>query len=811
MTVPLPLLQASDPQTLRRLVFAWPTDPLGWILLLGGFGLAAALIVVLQRRDTRELPTPVRALLLALRLSVLVGLLVVWLSPQERTTREGFEPSRVAILVDVSGSMQQPAVDPRTSEGDAPSRSEAARSLLAESTLLDELRKAHTVDVYTFGETLSETPLRLPYDGPLKSSVASSARGEGNEPDAKPPEIEWADVVEPVAASTRLGEAIEQTLSGRGSRRYAGVVVLSDGANNAGRDIRPANGRAVRDEVPLVAVGFGSTEAPINLQVTRLIGPTDVQAGDAFDVTAYLQGQGVAGQSVAVRLLRSPEGQTDLEREEVASERVTLGEEGRPVAVTFEQRLDAEGNYDYVVEANLPEPESRDDDNTAQRTIRIFDRPFEVLVVAGGPTRDYRFARNALFRHPSAEIDVWLQTGRPGISQESRELLFEFPATRGELFGYDVLVAFDVDWTQLTDEQIGWVTEWVSEAGGGLIYEIGDVHTPQLAGVDERLEPLRTLLPVTLEPVRLSITSSRDRSRLFPVALSPAGEATDFLQLEADEGGRTVWQRLPGLYSAYPTSGEKAGATVFARFPNPLLRGASGPPPLIAEQRYGQGTALYLGTSEFWRLRRLDEDVYDRLWVKLVRRAGQGRSRQGQERAVWLLDDRDQPLGQVVPLRLRLVSAQFEPLDLTELPVLLRDPAGQLVPGDLLLKQDPRRPTEYVGEFRPTQAGRYTVEVTPPDGETPLAAEVRVELPLLEASKLEQDAATLRRLVEETGGAYLTPEEAAEAIPALLPTAGRSVLIDRELRDLWDRWWVLATLVGLLGVEWLIRKFAALA
>ena len=463
--------------------------------------------------------------------------------------------------------------------------------------------------------------------------------------------------------------------------------------------------------------------------------------------------------------------------------------------------------------ARLAGIESRVDDNAATREVRIFDRPFEVLVVAGGPTRDYRFARNALFRHPSAEIDIWLQSGRPGISQESRELLFEFPDSREKLFGYDVLLGFDPDWDALSDEQIGWVREWVADAGGGLLVEVGGVHTSKLTGVNERLEPLRVLYPLELEPIRLSLGSGQDRDRRFPIALTESGEAADFLQLEFDgeTPGRTVWDQFSGIYSALPASAVKAGATVFAEFPNPVLRGASGNPPVIAEQRYGQGTVLYLGTSELWRLRSLDEDIYDRLWVKLVRRAAQGRSRQGLQRAVWLVDGREQPLGQPVTLRARVVSPQFEALpDATRAAEIVQPDGTPLLPAPTL-RQDPSRPEEYVGEFRPTQAGRYRLLMPVPGENATAEAEIRVELPQLEAATLEQDRETLTRLVEETGGGYFTLDEIEEAAAKLLPTAGQATLVESRLTELWDRWWVLAAAVAALGLEWLIRKLNALA
>ncbi len=89
-----------------------------------------------------------------------------------------------------------------------------------------------------------------------------------------------------------------------------------------------------------------------------------------------------------------------------------------------------------------PVKELIEDDNIARATVDISERKVKVLVIAGGPMRDYRFVRNLLFRDSSIEVDVWLQTGEPGTSQESDELLFEFPK-RTELIDYDAVIGFD--------------------------------------------------------------------------------------------------------------------------------------------------------------------------------------------------------------------------------------------------------------------------------------------------------------------------------------------------------------------------------
>jgi hypothetical protein len=75
----------------------------------------------------------------------------------------------------------------------------------------------------------------------------------------------------------------------------AGVIVLSDGANNAGLDPAAAAAALVRSRVPVHTVGIGSDTLPPNVRVADLLAPARVFPGDRFSVTGYVQAQGLAG------------------------------------------------------------------------------------------------------------------------------------------------------------------------------------------------------------------------------------------------------------------------------------------------------------------------------------------------------------------------------------------------------------------------------------------------------------------------------------------------------------------------------------
>lgn len=824
----VPLAQAlSNESTSTTLEFDWPESARDWILF-AGFGVAIVYVVWMYVRDTRALSPVWTVWLTALRLGVMAALIVIALNPQQRTQKDAYRPSQVALLVDTSTSMQQSASDPGSSGGEPPeTRAAAVHKLLADSPLIRELQKLHHVDLYTFDGDLSESLHRFETDyDPRRTAdhVESASAANLSEAAARPP-VDWDALLQPRGNSTRLGDAVDKLLAELKGKTLSGIVVISDGASNVGRDVGPANERGKNAGVRLVAVGVGGTEPPLNIQIARVIAPTDVQlpqaadaqdGQDTFELTAFIQSQGLGGRTVEVELLRKYAD--DEEPAVIGSAEVTLPEGTDPATVTFEQLADRQGAVDYTLRVVSPAGvrESRDDDNEQTRTINVFDQPLKVLLVAGGPMKDYVFAKNALYRHKSMQVDVWLQTGGPGISQDANDILFEFPKTREDLFQYDVIIAFDPDWQQIPAESQAMLEDWVSNEGGGLILVAGDVYTPMLAaalgdpGDAEAMQHIAALYPVLLEELRYGIGAGDRADESFPIGLTQEGEAAGFLKLEDEPTAEDVWEQFR-VFRCYPTRGRKGGATVYAEFTDPLARGQDGQPVLLAGQRYSQGNTIYLGSPEIWRLRSVDEQYYDRFWIKLVRKAGEGRTRRGVQGNMLILEGRDYDVGQTVPVRARVLNSQFEPLDQDRVSIEVYDPTGRPLVPALVLTRDPNRPAEYTGDFLAAVPGRYKLELPVPDSRDTVTADVNVTLPALEMSELRQNVAVLTKLADGTGGAYVPIDEALSRVPALLPNMGQQIIIDQQLRELWDRQWVLFLLVALLAAEWLTRKLLKLA
>jgi uncharacterized membrane protein len=299
--------------------------------------------------------------------------------------------------------------------------------------------------------------------------------------------------------------------------------------------------------------------------------------------------------------------------------------------------------------------------DSAKAKDQLARRPLSVLLFTAGPTREYQFVRTVFVRETGrhrANVSIYLQGSRANSVQDvpPERMLKRFPSTfrdheaKGEsaydnLAQYDVIIAFDPDWTGLTREQLRLLERWVNKRGGGLIVVGGPVHTYQLArgAQRDRLKPVLDLLPVIVEDMRLDDgASNRSAEAAWLLHFPGATKKMEFLKLHEKgheplagweefffgPGGNKDRGKKPasrGFYGYYPVKGAKASATVVATFSDPRARLGNGQDqPYLVSMSYGKGRTVWLGSGEMWRLRQYRESCYERFWTGLARYAGSG-------------------------------------------------------------------------------------------------------------------------------------------------------------------------------------------
>ncbi len=156
----------------------------------------------------------------------------------------------------------------------------------------------------------------------------------------------------------------------------------------------------------------------MNVELAKIIAPTDVQKGDTFEITAFVQAQGRRASRQLLELVQKGVEDSDASVVDYEDRSRSPATASRSKSSSTGPRREP-GTIEYTVRVKPQGAviESREDDNLQTRTINIFDRPMKILIVAGGPMRDYRFVRNLLHRHPR-----WMSTSgsRPARSASAR-------------------------------------------------------------------------------------------------------------------------------------------------------------------------------------------------------------------------------------------------------------------------------------------------------------------------------------------------------------------------------------------------------
>lgn len=638
-----------------------------------------------------------------------------------------------------------------------------------------------------------------------------------------PSEVPWEALLGATGTESRVGDALQSVLEQESSSSLAAVVLLTDGRSNAGVDPINVVSQAAGQEVRVHPVGLGTDKNPVNVKILDMEAPKRVFPGDRFRVTALVQASGMVGKQIPIQLRRRPGGSSAI-GPTIEEERMLMLEGDEAItSVVFDVTPREIGPWIYELKLIAPPGDSNSSDNQFEVEVRVVEPNSTVLVFAGGPTREYQFVRNLLFRDPTVQSHVYLQSSGPGVSQEAKQLLSEFPKTRQEISQYDAIVAFDADWTKLTTEQIDALESWVSEQAGGLVVIAGPVATPKWAGNsgngNRNAEILRGMVPVVMNSrgARLVSIGRFESETAWPLTLQSNAWATDFMQVgQTLEESQRAWEQFRGVYSFYGCYEPKPAASVLATFSDPTTVVNSSAPIYMATQFYGAGRVVFQGGGEMWRMREVGEQYFDTYYTKLVRWAGQGRLLRDSDRGILLVDKEQAIVGDQVMVRAVLKDAQFQPLVQSDVTAKLLEPGGRSSNLKLMPLADPTQAGVYIGQYTTKRTGTYEVQL--PIGslaeQVVLTQQTVVRVPALEIQRPQRNDPLLTELAAKTGGKYWVGLQGLEGLSGAisprdqinyLPNAPDSAFRQR-LNGL-----LMALIAGALCLEWLTRRLSRLA
>jgi hypothetical protein len=399
------------------------------------------------------------------------------------------------------------------------------------------------------------------------------------------------------------------------------------------------------------------------------------------------------------------------------------------------------------------------------------------------------------------------------------------------LFTFDLLILGDLPGKYFTQRHQNVIKTFITE-GGGLIHQAGRWNAPSgWAGTT-----LGDVLPVEFESVRFPTEDERRPDPFYPVLVDAAArnplvsledEPLDNAELwgkkdqpddPADSARRG--KKLPPIHWYYPVTKLKTAAEAYLVHPRDKTPGTDPKPmPLLAGHYFGKGFVLFVGFDETWRWRFNEADRYfGRFWSQGVYVAGVPRVF-GTKLTQLSIDSTDPVQGKTGQVFARLFDQDFKPIKSERVVGLLErlnaDPNDRDRVTKVILRPLSDQSGEYVTGIPFNKAGRFKLTVLPskdgnPDGIDPADLEYRVSLrPEDELAPGPMDEARMEKLTRETGGRMYREEHLHELPRAVKPQ--KSPLVIRHETVLWDRWWIMTTLIVLLTAEWVMRKFNSLS
>ena len=732
------------------------------------------------------------AALLILRLLAAAILLAALFQPTLRLAKVVRLKNSLAVLMDRSASMGLGETD------HGPTRLSQALEFVSQNrSYLDDLEQNFQVRYFAFDETLHPLPGR---------------------PDA---------TLTATGPATHILEAMSDAVKELGSQPLAGMLILTDGADNgrlsqifkarAAAEISSTLGARVPPPAqpaptaqPIIIPDLADLQAPVH---TVLCGRPEGLHDLAIAEAAH-DDYGFVHNPFLVKVKIRSAGQ--------AATRVPLTlKSGDQVLVTREVELDPKqeitevkldftprkvGEFLYTLELPVFAGEASDQNNLLRFPLRVLRDKVRVLYIVGNPSWDERFLRLAMKRNPSVDLVSFYILREWGDNPEAPQdelALIPFPTQKlftEELPNFDLVIFqnfFGMEYIQ--PNYMTLLRDYVKVRGGSLLV-IGGIRA--LLGGNAFNAPLEEILPVEMSPDWPNFQEGD-----YTMYLTPAGRTHPITRLSDDPAeNERIWKSLPALSGINQTLRPRPGALVLAE--HPFARAGEGNLPVIAITEAGAGRCMVVATDStwHWNLPAVGEGKsnkpYQIFWDNALR---------------WLLQDPEMKLlsltrdqgryrpGEDVHIALEVLDESYQPSDQAQVKLEVAEaPAGAQL---TIPEPTPAGRGKYDFILKPPAAGGYRLRASANLSGRSLGHD-EVLFEVAEDNREFLDVALrpewLQEISRQTGGVSVRADEGAGKLGFKNPKVEK-ITGTRDL-PLWDNLFTFLFALAPLCLEWFLRR-----
>jgi hypothetical protein len=596
----------------------------------------------------------------------------------------------------------------------------------------------------------------------------------------------------PQGRQTAIGTALTDVIKRQLGSRVASIFLVSDGAANAGLPPLVAAQTLKSQQIPVYPIALGSESAGA---ATSDIAAKEVVAGPTVFVKNKLQINGVAeihgfpNEPIEVELL------VDDQKVPNATTTIKTGEGGTVSIRGLEYIPQTPGEKKITLRIKPREKELVRTNNEISTFVTVLKGGLNVLYLQGRNfTWEPRYLTFALDASPDIHVDfkVSRQPVRDGKSGfDDADFL---PGH------YDIYILGDLPADFLSDRQHELLAQTVKKGAGLML--LGGRSSFGPGGWANT--PVGDILPTEIHPGDPQMEPEGG----IKVVPNPKAVGNYILRLASSpQESQRIWDDLPPIPGANALGRLKAGA-------NELALTEPGGEAVMVSQDVQKGRVLEFG-GETWPWYRKSPETqlaHRKFWRQAIFWLAH-KEDQGENSVKLHLDRRRVTNGEKLELTVVVRNAKNEPITDAEFKTTVtfigpnaKPDESKPEPVSLFNQGDEARGTHFIKDQ--DKPGEYKVTVTASRNGKPLGSDSARFLVYQDDRELEHPAADhslLRQLAEVTGGQFLTPEQLPKYLKSLSSLALTDDVRQTE-HKVWDNWFFFLLFVGLLTLEWWLRK-----
>lgn len=548
------------------------------------------------------------------------------------------------------------------------------------------------------------------------------------------------------------------------------IVILSDGVITDGSN--PIY-TAEKTGIPVFTLGVGDTTKRKDIGIKNILYNEFLYAETPTTLSAAIFNEGFANRNVNLTLYENDEL--------IEQNNITLNQDGiQNISMDYTPQSSGEKKLSFTL--STLEGEFNRANNRKVFYINVLSNKVKVLLLAGSPSPDLSFIKNALLEDNNFSVNSITQIGaNKFLEKNNRERLLD---------SVEVLIFVGFPSRETTTEMLNKVTALISEKNIPYLFILsGSTDLNKLSQLKKDLPFIANNTANNYLEVQPNISSDESKNPLLQ------NNSADPI---------TAWNNLPPVYQLFTEFTVKPESEAIAEV---KLNNISTNKPLIITRSLGNQRSIAILAKDIWKWKLQtalkNQNVFDRFILNSIKWLN---SPEDKKRVQVKTTKKLFALGKEIEFTAQIYDDAFNPISESEVKVKVKNDED-----DFELNLNSLGNGLYEGVLQTNKPGNYSFI-----GEAKLNNKLlgsdkglfnigEVDIEMMNTS---MDYEFLNSLANISGGEYFNVDDSKSLFKLLseLNLKSSKEKIDTKEYSLWSNEFLMIAIILLFGIEWFIRK-----